>query len=133
MSIDFMKNDKNFDLAKFNKTFEEQSIALREKKNQEEMEKLRLMNTEEYYKKISEKTLSEIMKEWKDALLGVINDAIRLNINRDTLLTENRLFYVGITVLFIVVTLYIFSTFFWKSNPKPEKITNEYIIKLVGK
>lgn len=113
MSVDLVKN--KFDIAAFNRDFENQMIAKKEEENKKDMEKLKEMNKEIYKKKISEMTTGEIIGEWQSSLTGMINDMIHLKFQPEILFSENRLFFIGITLLIIVILFYFL---FWLFNPK---------------
>lgn len=111
MSIDLQKRD--FDIAKFNKEFEETNIKLREEEEKKNDEKLKSLNTDIYEKKISEMTFNEILIDWKMSMLGVLNDLINFRW-KGIIAKDNRLFHIGITLIICVILFYIFSTFFEK-------------------
>lgn len=127
MSVDLTKG--KFDITEFNTSFEKQKQLQKEEEHKAEAGRLNKMNKEIYRKKISEMSLNELMSEWKNSLIGILNDLLNLRWSFGTLFAENRLFFLGITIVFCVLLFYIFHWIFdWKVEEK--KIINEYHITM---
>lgn len=126
MSIDLVKGE--FDVNKFNKDFEASLEKAKEDENQREIAKLQSMNKIIYKKKISEMSLRELITEWKDSLLGILNDLLHLRLRSSELFKDNRLFFLGITILFSVLMFYLMHTILGTDRVNINKVVNEYHI-----
>lgn len=96
-----MDNSKK-DSGEFNKSFEEYI--------QQQKQKDRTIKTEEGNdgtKSLKELTFTDIVIGLKDTWLGIINDIINRNISFDMIKKENRLFYIGLTIIILTFILFI--------------------------
>jgi hypothetical protein len=121
MSVDLIK--KKFELTTFNQDF---TNYLKKQKNEElkrDEERLKTLNQTIYEKKISNMSMTELLYEWKDSLIGFIDDIIHFNFNVSELFKDNRLFFLGITIIIIIILFY-FYYWFVSSNEKINNDTN---------
>lgn len=96
-----MDNSKK-DTGEFNKSFEEYI--------QQQKQKDGTIKTEEGSdgtKSLKELTFTDIIIGLKDTWLGLINDIINRNISFDMIKKENRLFYIGLTIIILTFILFI--------------------------
>lgn len=124
MSVDLIK--KNFELSTFNKDFTEYMKKQKEDELRADEERLKTLNQVIYEKKISEMTTTELLYEWKESLIGFINDIIHLNFNINELFSKNRLFFIGITLIIVIILFYIYYWFF----TTVEKVDNDTNINI---
>lgn len=123
----YITNGK-FDLSKFNTGFE------REKKEQKELNKdkqnarLNLLNDVVNNKPIYKQTIGEILIGIKDTWFYLIDDLLQQKFTLDTFTKENRLFYIGITLLIFSIILYLLN-FFLEKDDEPKIKNNEKIVK----
>jgi len=124
MSVDLIKN--KFDIKTFNKGFEDYMKQQTEIKHQQEIERLKQLNETKYEKKITEMTWNEIMVEWKTSIIGVLDDALHFRFTPSVLFRENRLFFIGITLLILAIIFYTMVLLFgmdYRPNEKTYKFT----------
>lgn len=126
MSVDLVKN--KFDVKAFNTGFTKYMEEQKEAENQQNIAKLKQLNTEVYKKKISEMSFNEAMEEWKSSLIGILDDLLNLRLNPSTLFGENRMFFVGITLLLVVIFFYFFYWLFFGFSPNI--IKDEHVINI---
>lgn len=129
MSVDLMK--KNFDVATFNKEFEAYKISKEEEKHKKEMEDLKKLNKEIKVRKLSEMSMNELIIEWKNSMIGIMNDLLNGRWSLTTIFSGNRLFFAGVTLILITVLFYFIRWIFhWNINDKENvnKTINEYHI-----
>lgn len=119
---------QEFDIKKFNKEFEDQLLASKEATKKREEERLKKLNVVQETKPISELTIAEILIGIKDTWFGIIDDLLNLKFNMTTITSENRLFYIGLTIIIIVILTYIINHFVNLGNPT--KQGKEKIIKI---
>lgn len=100
--------DNIFNLDIFNKKYED--VRRRRQKLIEDAEKERLgrLDTTSLKKKIHQYTIGEILFNLKDALFGILNDLLKFNFTIDTFTKQNRLFYLGLFILIIILIIYLF-------------------------
>ena len=124
MSVDLVKN--KFDIKAFNKGFEDYMKNQTEIKHQNEIERLKKLNETKYEKKLTEMTWNEIMSDWKKAISGVLDDILHFRLSPSYLFRDNRLFFVGITLLILAIIFYILILVFglnYRPNEKNYKFT----------
>ena len=121
---------QDFDLAAFNKTFNEHKDQTRKIDNELMKNKLGIMDEKEKNnKKLHDMSVLDIMIGIKDAWFNLIDDLLSKNISIDTFTKDNRLFYFGITILIITVALYTYNMLFSKNTiDKQENIQKVYHI-----
>jgi len=61
-------------------------------------------------------TLLEMAIELKNTWFGILDDLIAGNISINTIIKDNRLFYVGVTILIFAIILYIYDYAISPSN-----------------
>lgn len=100
--------DKNFDLADFNKKF----VADKEKRQKESkiklQEKIDGLNRDANTKKIRlyNLSVSELMIGVKNTWFGILDDLLIMKFNN--IATKNdRLFYIGLTIIIVATILHI--------------------------
>lgn len=127
MSVDLVKN--KFDVKAFNTGFTKYMKEQKEVENQQNIAKLKQLNTEEETKKkISEMSFNELINEWTTSLIGILDDLINFRLNPSTLFGENRMFFVGITLLLVVILFYFFYWLFIGFSPNI--IKDEHVINI---
>ena len=121
---------QDFDLATFNKTFNEHKDQTRKIDNELMKNKLGIMDEKEKNnKKLYDMSVLDIMIGIKDTWFNLIDDLLSKNISIDTFTKDNRLFYFGITILVITVALYTYNMLFSKNTvDKQENIQKVYHI-----
>lgn len=72
-------------------------------------------------KNIHQYTVGELLLGMKNAILNVFNDLLKLKFTVKTFTKQNRLFYLGLFIIIVVLIIYLFS----KDN---ESNTNQSII-----
>jgi|SaaInlV_200m_DNA_3_1039701.scaffolds.fasta_scaffold69949_1 hypothetical protein len=108
--VDVSTNDE-FDVNKFNKLYDKLSDEQLKEKKKKELEELeKQYGKKDITKNLYELSVGEIVIGFKDAMFGIINDLLHFNINFNTFSKEHRLFYLGILLLLISVTIYIISS-----------------------
>lgn len=101
--------DNTFNLDLFNKKYED----IRKKKQKivkdTEQKRLSKLNITEFTKKIHEYTVGELLFKLKDSIFGILGDLLRFRFRLDTFTKNNRLFYLGLLILIIILIIYLFS------------------------
>lgn len=95
-------NIKQWDPQKFNKQFDDYINDIN-KRNEEENKKLEESNKTIIEKHILDYTLTEFLYGWKYTVINIINQLIHFNFSLDLLKSENNMFFIGFTILFIII------------------------------
>jgi hypothetical protein len=112
---------KHFDLGKFNKEFERTKEIAQESQRLRDLNKLNALS--QVQEKISLYNLSilQIIINAKDAWFNLLDDLLDQKFVLDTFIKENRLFYVGLTILFFVTVLYLYATVMADDTEQPNE------------
>jgi hypothetical protein len=117
MSVDLVNASKKFDNKTFNVDFDKYIEQRHIEEERDQNSKLNKLNSEIRKKRISEMSINEFMIEWKISVIGFINDVINLRFNTSILFADNRLFFLGITIVLTVMTIYICHLLSTRDNP----------------
>lgn len=128
-----MSNDQ-FDVKKFNDKFEEtvkHRKELAEKAMQEKLNKLNEVNNKK--KEIYQLSVGDTIINTKDALFNILDDMLQFKFKLDTFTKDNRLYYIGITILLICIVVFAHNIFFESDKPKCNcnNVNVQYVYKLV--
>jgi len=114
-----MSNTKDFDLKKFNAEFEDSVLKKKEKAEAEMQANLDELN---YYQKkkpyVLDLSVGQTLIGVKDTVFGMMDDIMTMNIDRTFLVKDNRLYFIGILLLLIVLYVVIHNLIFSESNCK---------------
>lgn len=110
-------DNKQFDNVLFNKQFEQR--AQKEKEKNKKLEEIRLKNmiVVEKPKQIYEYNLYEILIGMKNTIFDIFDDIIHMRFNNDILSKNNRLFFLGVTLVFVTVIVYVVSALLKSDKP----------------
>ncbi len=119
-----MSNDSSID-TKTNENLEEKSIKSESEAtlNLQKLNKYaegEINNLKPFYKL----NLLEIAIELKNTWFGILDDLLGGNMSLNIILKENRLFYIGLTILIIAIILYIYDYAINPNDPFQNLITN---------
>ena len=105
-----INNSKMFDLSKFNDIFTKNKEKSKESQKLNDLNKLN--NLSEETKKVSlyDLPISEIVINIKNTWFNILDDILNQDYDIDIFIKENRLFYIGITILFFAVIIYLCSS-----------------------
>jgi hypothetical protein len=91
---------------KFNRAFEEKIIN--KPRLQCMNNKLEQMGGIENTKNITDMTVTEILIGLKDTWFGVMDDMIKLKLNKSSFTRNNGLFFIGLTLVVIVMIMFLY-------------------------
>lgn len=124
MSVDLVK--QQFNNKAFNQDFENNILKQREEQHKAEIEKLAKLNMAIPPKKLKDYTFIELLYEWKNSINGTIDDMLHVRFN-NILNNENRIIFLGFTVLSFSICIIIFIALI-KSLSGNSRNINEYHI-----
>lgn len=120
--------DGKFDINKFNSNFDKEKDELKLKNKERDAEILQNLNSYTEFKPIYKNTISEIIIGIKNTWFYLLDDLLEQNFSLDIFTKENRLFYIGITLVCISVILYLYNFFIYYEDDSALK-TNDKIIE----
>jgi len=138
--MDDYYDNNEFDINKFNLSFDKLQQDKKKKKELEDENYIKsLESTEEKEKKITELNIADIFSNTKNEILDLVYEIISFDYETlqdfiDLFTKNNRLFYIGIFLLLASGVLYLISfIFFYPSNTQKNDINinipNDYSFK----
>lgn len=121
-------DDQHFDVRAFNKLFEDAQIARYNEQQEKELNELNKKTIiEPTVKKIHNLTIAELLLNIFDTIKDILDDLIYFRFDSPTdflniFIKNNRIFYIGIIILFISFIFYILTPFNDIENIKLKKI-----------
>lgn len=112
-NIDNIDNNRNFDINKFNKIFDEEKEAEKELIKQNSESRLAVLNNQDNKqtsKELYDMTILDVLSGLKTTWFGIADDLLYGNIENisfDIFYKETRLTYIGLTVIIFVTLIYL--------------------------
>jgi len=107
--IDVTPNSKKqFDLGKFNIVFDRNKEIAKENQRISDLNKLNALAQDKPKISLYNLSLYELIVNTKDAWFGLLDDLLDQRLELITFTKDNRLFYIGLTILIFSVILYLF-------------------------
>lgn len=100
--------NNKFDIDKFNRYYEQYRDRRREQSKENLEKKLAALNAPEIVIPVYNQSIPKIMLDTKDTIFNVLDDILQGNFEIDTFVKENRLFYLGITFIFVALFAYVY-------------------------
>jgi hypothetical protein len=101
-------NNGKFDLAGFNKAFDRQKEIAKESQRLNDLNKLSEMSRVETKVTPHNLPIGQIAMNTKDTWFDLLDELLDGEINSTTFTKDNRLFYIGITILFFSIITYLY-------------------------
>ncbi len=109
---------KKIDLGKFNIIFERNKEVAKESQRLKDLEKLNALSQEKQIISLYDLSLFDIIINTKNAWFNLLDDLLDQKIELSTFTKENRLFYVGLTIIVFATVFYIYTLFIADDNPQ---------------
>jgi hypothetical protein len=131
-SNNFTGPDGKFDVIAFNKAYDKHHNKAITIAKAEDAARLALLNQEITIVQPYNKNIYQLLIGIKDTLFGIIDDILLFNY-KNILIRENRLFYIGLTILIIVICIYIFDLLLDNKSADDNKKNEQpmYVIKYI--
>lgn len=120
-------NAKNFNLKQFNLDFEEDLKKRNAERYKREDATLKQLNTTIERPHVINMSVGEILVGIKDTWFGIMDDLLMLKFNASTFTKDDRLIFIGLTIVIIVILTYIIH---YLSNIGDEYNKKEKIVKI---
>jgi hypothetical protein len=99
----------DFDIQKFNLDFDiDKDLQTQKSKAISDMRLSALNNQKPPEKKIYELSVGEILIGIKDTWFDILDDILQRQISFDIITKNNRLFYIGLTIVIIALIIYLY-------------------------
>ncbi len=125
---EFSTDDK-FDINKFNTSFDKSKEDNKLTNKENDAEILQKLNSFTDSKPLYKNTISEIIIGIKNTWFYLLDDLLEQKFTFDTFTKENRLFYIGITLMCISIILYFYNFFTSNDEDISAQKSNEKIIE----
>jgi len=125
------EKSKKMDLVDFNKefVFKKEKAEIQNKiKSQDKIDRLTDAANKEK-KSLYNFSIAELVIGVKNTWFGILDDLLAQKIEMKTLTKENRLFFIGLTIIFIATILYLYN--FFLDNGAAQNDTKD--IKIIEK
>jgi len=124
----YRSSSGDFDVDKFNRSYDQ--YKERRKKEKDKKMTLRLNELNEPKEEIPaySKPIGQVLIDTKDALFEILDDLLQRRIEINTFKKNHRMFYIGLTMIFIAVFLYMLIIAFGDSY---DSKNNGFIVKIV--
>lgn len=110
VGLDTYITPKKFDIQKFNQEFEKKKELTKMYIGEIEQQRLQQLNQMEKPKKPYELTVAEIIINTKDTWFSLVSDLFQQKFYSETFTKDNRLFYIGLTIILTIIFVYLYNT-----------------------
>lgn len=100
--------NNQYDLGQFDIAFDRNRQLASETQRIKDLNMLSQLAEQQEEKSLYDLTITEIIINTKDAWFGLLDDLLDQQFEVETFTKENRLFYIGITLVFFAVIIYIY-------------------------
>jgi hypothetical protein len=105
---EFIDDNQEMDLGKFNKVFNINRDVTKQNNLLRDIEFLDSLAEKEEKISLYDMNIWNIMVNTKNAWFGLLDDLLDQRFTLDTLLKDNRLFYIGLTIMVIASIMYLY-------------------------
>ena len=100
---------KDFDLGKFNIVFDNNKKIVKEHQRLKDLEKLNELSQKKKHISLYDQNIYQILVNTKDTWFNLLDDLLDRQYHPETFYKDNRLFYIGITIMFFSIVLYLYA------------------------
>ena len=125
-------NNKEFNIKLFNENYEKYKSKRENLVSELENTKLAELNNEQNNKQLHELTLPEILTGVKDSTFAVLDDVLQMKVTKETFLIENRMFFIGLLIIVLILLSYIFNSLFPSNKKNYYDYNNKYFDNYYG-
>ena len=113
--------DENRDeVDRFNRDFEQYKERRKKMMKIKLDEKLDRLNQPPEELPLYNQPVGSILIQTKDAWLNLLDDLLQFRFTLDTFTKENRLFHIGLTIVFVAIFMYVYSTIMSLGARRPD-------------
>lgn len=128
-----------FDIDKFNRDFDQYKDERKKEMAETLKTKLAILNKPKVIIPAYDLSIGQIVINTKDAIFNLLDDILNFNYTSNILLKQNRMFYLGLALIFIAFLIYFYMFFIQGEKecdvkidvqPKVDKVVHIHEIKL---
>jgi hypothetical protein len=116
------QTNSKFDIDKFNRYYEQYRERRRATMQTKMQEKLAELNRPRTEIPVYNQSVPKIILDVKDSLFNLLDDLLQGKIELETFFKNNRLFYLGITLIFIAIFVYVYGVLITDDDPKQQSL-----------
>ena len=105
-------NQNRFEVDRWNRDFEQYKERREKEKERKMKEKLDDLNKPDEKVPVYNLPLGQILINTKDALFGILDDLLQFQFEKETILKDDRLFYIGLILIIISLITYMYFMIF---------------------
>ena len=128
VNLDKTVTTTEFDVTEFNKDFEAHRENVGHQVSEIEKQRLQEFNKQEQSKSIYNLSLFEIFIGIKDTWFGLFDDLLQQKFYTETFTKDNRIFFIGVTIVLFVTVIYLYNMIF--SNFNSDQVDNNKITEI---
>ena len=127
----YQLDDGKFDIDKFNRNFDQYKENRKQEMAIQLQQKLDVLNNPPPPTPAYDLSIGQLAINMKDALFNIVDDIINFKFDKDILLRDNRMFYLGLILIIFAAIAYIYFIFIPKKQEldDPAKIIHVHEIK----
>lgn len=118
-----------FDVQKFNAAFEQSKVQTAKVNSSLESQRLEKLNVQPPPLKPYQLSFAEILIGIKDSWFELIDELLQSQFYIETFTKKNRMFYIGLTVVLIVIIIYLYDILIGSLDEKPP-ITERKVVEI---
>jgi hypothetical protein len=112
----YISSDGKFDIDRFNRDYDQYKIRRKDEMEKKIALKLAALNKPSPEIPIYKQSIGTILINTKDGLFDILDDILQAQFTLSTFTQNNRLFYIGITMIFIACFIFMFTQIFDELN-----------------
>lgn len=108
----YISKDGKFDIDRFNRDYDQYKIRRKDEMEKNIALKLAALNKPKPETPIYQQSIGTIFINTKDGLFDTLDDVLQAKIELNTFTRNNRLFYIGLTMIFIACFIFLYTQVF---------------------
>ena len=108
----YVSKDGKFDIDRFNRDYDQYRIRRKDEMEKNIALKLAALNKPKPEVPIYQQSIGTILINTKDELFDTLDDVLQSKFELNTFTRNNRLFYIGLTMIFIACFIFLYTQVF---------------------
>jgi hypothetical protein len=119
-----------FDIDRFNRDYDQYKKQRTNEMEEKLTHKLEILNKPPEEIPIYQHSIGKIFIDTKDAIFEILDDLLQFKFNLNTFTRDNRLFYIGIFLIFIACFMFLYTLVLSDENEIKKTNNNEILLKI---
>lgn len=129
----YRSSSGEFDIDAFNRDYEQYKVRRKNQMERNMALKLAEYNKPKEFRPIYKYSLGEILINTKDSLFEILDDILQKRFSPETFTKNNRLFYLGIFIIFVACFVFLYSIITSEESEKYKNTTSNIEINHIHK